>query len=388
MLIGFQTRLKLNQNQQIALSKHAGTARHSFNWGLALCKQILEHNKENPNNKIKFPTAIDLHKWLIALVKPDSPWYYEVSKCAPQYALRNLRNAFDRFFNMPSAGFPKFKKKFRNDSFTLDGTIKVVTHNKIQVPVIGTLRTYERLPVGYKPKSVTISRQADRWFISYKIEVEEAVSTVNTVIGVDLGLLRFATLSTGEVVESPRPYKALEKKLVKTQWRNRNKQLHSNNYRKAQTKLARLHAHVANIRKDFIHKITTKLTKNHGQTVIEDLNIRGMIANGKLSKAVSDSGFYEFRRQLEYKTKLYGSKLVLADRWFASSKTCSNCGCKKENLSRSERVFSCGECGFEVDRDLNAALNLVGLVQSEVTPVDTKIPKSVVEAGNETPNLR
>ena len=199
MLIGFKTQLKLNQTTRVALSNHAGTARHSFNWGLALCKQILEHNKNNPNNKIKFPTAIDLHKWLVALVKPDNPWYYEVSKCAPQYALRHLRNAFDRFLKMPSVGFPRFKKKLRNDSFTLDGTIKVVDHSKIQVPVIGVLKTYERLPKGYQPKSVTISRQADRWFISYKIEREEDAPTINTsVIGVDLGLLRFATLSTGE----------------------------------------------------------------------------------------------------------------------------------------------------------------------------------------------
>ncbi len=357
MLIGFKTQLKLNQTTRVALSNHAGTARHSFNWGLALCKQILEHNKNNPNNKIKFPTAIDLHKWLVALVKPDNPWYYEVSKCAPQYALRHLRNAFDRFLKMPSVGFPRFKKKLRNDSFTLDGTIKVVDHSKIQVPVIGVLKTYERLPKGYQPKSVTISRQADRWFISYKIEREEDAPTINTsVIGVDLGLLRFATLSTGEEVDSPKPYKTLEKKLAKIQWRNRNKKIHSSNYRQAQVKIARLHACIANIRQDFIHKLTANLAKNHGKIVIENLNVSGMIANRKLSKAVSDSGFYEFRRQLEYKSKLYGSKLVLADRWFASSKICNNCGCKKENLSLSERVFTCSGCGFKIDRDLNAAL--------------------------------
>ncbi|MBV8886671.1 MAG: transposase [Chroococcidiopsidaceae cyanobacterium CP_BM_RX_35] len=382
MLVGFKTQLKLNNTQRIAVAKHAGTARHSYNWGLGLCKQILEHNRNNPNDKIKFPTAIDLHKWLIALVKPENPWYYEVSKCAPQYALRNLKNAFDRFFKMPSTGFPRFKKKLRNDSFTLDGTIKVVDHYKIQVPVIGVLKTYERLPKGYKPKSVTISRQADRWFISYKIELEEDTPNSNTSsAGIDLGLLRFATLSTGEKVESPRPYKVLEKKLGLAQWRNRNKQLNSNNYRKAQIKIARLHARIANIRQDFIHKLTTKLAKNHGQVVIEDLNVSGMKANGKLSKAISDSGFYEFRRQLEYKTKLYGSKLVLADRWFASSKTCNNCSCKKESLSLSERVFTCSECGFETDRDLNAALNLVRLVQAEVTPTDKKTPRSLVEVG-------
>lgn len=380
MLLGFKTQLRLNSSQRTTLAKHAGTARHAYNWGLALCKQLLEHNKANPNEKIKFPTAIDLHKWLVAIVKPEHAWYYEVSKCAPQYALKALSDAFTRFWKK-QCGFPRFKKKGRNDSFTLDGTIKIVEHYRIQVPIIGILKTYERLPFGYRPKSITISRQADRWFISYKIEVEESTLTTNTsVVGVDLGLIRFATLSTGEEIESPRPFKALEKKLAKLQWRNRNKQLHSNNWQKAQIRSARLHARIGNIRKDFIHKLTTNWAKNHGQIVIENLNVSGMIANGKLSSAISDSGFYEFRRQLEYKTKLYGSKLVLADRWFASSKTCSNCGHEKESLPLSERTFDCTECGSTLDRDLNAAFNLVRLVQPEVTLVDTKTPRSVIEA--------
>ncbi|MBV9389288.1 MAG: transposase [Chroococcidiopsidaceae cyanobacterium CP_BM_ER_R8_30] len=383
MILGFKTQLKLNSIQLIALAKHAGTSRHAYNWGLGLCQQILEHNKQNPDKKIKFPSAIDLHKWLVAIVKPENPWYYESSKSAPQNALRSLRTAFDRFF-AGTSGFPNFKKKFRNDSFTLDGTIKVISQSKIQVPVIGVLKTFEHLPVGYRPKSVMISRQADKWFISYKIEVEESVSTATSAVGVDLGLLRFATLSTGEEIESPRPYKALEKQLAKIQWGNRNKELNSNNYRKAQVKVARLQAQIASVRKDFIHKLTTRLAKNHGQIVIEDLNVKGMIAFGHLAKSVSDSGFYEFRRQLEYKTKLYGSKLVLSDRWFASSKTCNHCSCKKESLSLSERVFTCSECGFEIDRDLNAALNLVRLVQPEFTPTDMKTPKSMAEVGIKT----
>lgn len=380
MLLGFKTQLRLNSSQRTTLAKHAGTARHAYNWGLALCKQLLEHNKANPNEKIKFPTAIDLHKWLVAIVKPEHAWYYEVSKCAPQYALKALSDAFTRFWKK-QCGFPRFKKKGRNDSFTLDGTIKIVEHYRIQVPIIGIFKTYERLPFGYRPKSITISRQADRWFISYKIEVEESTLTTNTsVVGIDLGLLSFATLSTGEKIESPRPFKVLEKKLAKLQWRNRNKQLHSNNWQKAQRRSVRLHARIGNIRKDFIHKLITNLAKNHGQIVIENLNVSGMIANGKLSSAISDSGFYEFRRQLEYKTPLYGSKLILADRWFASSKTCSNCGHEKESLPLSERTFDCTKCGSTLDRDLNAAFNLVRLVQLEVTLVDTKTPRSVIEA--------
>lgn len=380
MLLGFKTKLKLNNKQRTALVKHAGVARHAWNWGLSATKFILDHNKVNPDSKIKFPSAIDLHKLLVKLVKPENPWYYEVSKCAPQYALADLRIAWDRCFKKISS-FPKFKKKSKQDSFRLDGKIKIKGDKQIQLPNIGKLRTFERLPQ-VPVKSVTISRKADSWFISFKIEVaEKSDNKIDTPVGVDLGLLRFATLSGGQEITSPRPFRVFQQKLSKLQWRNRLKEVGSANWKKAQIKIARLHAHIANIRKDFIHKVTTNLAKNHSEIVIEDLNVSGMLANGKLSKAIADSGFYEFRRQLEYKTKLYGSKLVLADRWFASSKTCSNCGNKKNYLSLSERTFNC-ECGFVCDRDVNAAINLVRLVKSDFKPVNKKEPSPLVEAGS------
>lgn len=178
MIIAFKTELKLNNVQRTQMSKHAGTARHAYNWGLSLCKSILDHNKSNPEGKIKFPSAIDLHKWLVALVKPEFTWYSEVSKCAPQYALRDLRMAWDRCFKKIS-GAPNFKKKGRCDSFELDGTIKIRGERKIQVPRLGVLKTYEELPQ-VPVKSVTISRTADRWFISFKIEIEPSVTPQGT----------------------------------------------------------------------------------------------------------------------------------------------------------------------------------------------------------------
>lgn len=381
MILGFKTQIKVKKSQRELLAKHAGTARHAYNWGLALCKQILNHNQINLDTKIKFPTAIDLHKWLVALVKPENIWYYEVSKCAPQYALKALSEAFKGFWHKKH-GFPRFKKKTKsNDSFTLDGSI-TVEYNKIKVPIIGWLSTYEQLPYGIKPRSVTISRQADKWFISFKIEVDnQHTPKLIDTVGIDLGLLRFATFSTTEFVASPRPYKALEKKLALWQWRNRNKQLHSNNWRKAQVKIARLHACINHIRKDFIHKLTSRLAKKHSKIVIENLNVRGMLQFKKLSKAISDSGFYEFKRQLEYKTLLYGSELVLADRWFPSSKTCFSCGQVKDKLPLSVRTFEC-KCGWCCDRDLNASYNLVRQVLPDFMLVDKKEPTPLVEAGS------
>jgi len=240
MLLSFKTELKLNSTTRTLLAKHAGTARHAYNWGLGLCKQILDNNKINPEEKIKFPTAIDLHKWLVAIVKPENPWYYEVSKCAPQYALRHLADAFKGFFSK-KRGFPRFKKKGRIDSFTLDGAI-TIDHKKAKVPVIGWIKTYERLPQGIKPKSVTMSRTADRWFVSFKIEVEPTVTDhIVDFVGVDLGINHLATLSTGEVFDGVKAYKNYEKKLARLTWLNRHKQTGSSNWKKAQVKIARLH---------------------------------------------------------------------------------------------------------------------------------------------------
>ncbi len=358
MILGFKTELKLNNRQRTQLAQHAGVARHAWNWGLGLTKQILDHNQKNPEDKIKFPSGIDLHKWLVGIVKPKNPWYYESSKCAPQFALRQLREAWNRCFKKTSKA-PKFKKKGRNDSFTLDGTIKVVDHFKIQVPKIGILRTYERLPQGYKPKNVTISRKAESWFISYKIEVEPLYTPKSVDrIGVDLGVKTLAYLSTGIVFEGAKAYKRYEKRLSRLQWLNRNKIIGSNNWKKAQLKIAKLQAKIANIRKDTLHKLTTYLAKNHGEIVIEDLNVSGMLKNGKLAKAISDMGFYEFRRQLEYKCQLYGSKLIVADRFFPSSKTCSNCGWHNPDLKLSDRWFLCVSCGSFIERDWNASINL------------------------------
>lgn len=357
MLLGFKSELKLNNKQRTELAKHSGVARHAWNWGLGLTKQILDHNKHHPSEKIKFPSAIDLHRWLVAIVKKENPWYYEVSKSSPQEALRALRTAWDRCFKKIS-GVPKFKKKGRRDRFTLEGSISL-DHFKIKVPVVGWLKTYERLPTGFKPKSVTISKQADRWFISFKMGVEPQITDKkNPVVGIDLGIKILATLSTGEVFESAKSYRKYEKKLSRLQWLNRRKLIGSANWKKAQVKIARLHRKIANIRKDTLHKLTSYLTKNHGKIGIEDLNVSGMMANHKLAKAIADVGFYEFRRQLKYKCELYGSELVVVDRWFPSSKTCSNCGTKKEALSLSERVFHCDHCGLEIDRDLNASINL------------------------------
>ena len=385
MLLGFKTQLKLNQTQRQQLARHAGVARHAYNWGNDLCLAILDHNKNcSDSEKIKFPTAIDLHKWLNKLVKPQNEWYYDVSKCAPQFALRHLAFAWRDCFNKKKKR-PQFKKKGRHDSFTLDGTIRILSSHLIQVPVIGKLKTYERLPTIHQPKNVTISREAERWFISFRIEIDSITTDKEVdVVGIDLGIKTLATLSTGKVFEGAYSYRKLSGKLAKLQRELTRKSFGSSNYQKAKLKVQKLHRRIANLRKDTLHKLTSNLSKNHAVNVIEDLNVSGMMANHKLAKAIADMGFYEFRRQLEYKSKLYGSKLVVADRFYPSSKTCYNCGEKKDSLLLSERVFCCGKCHYQIDRDLNAAKNLekLGRATTKVTPVDKSEPTPLDEAGS------
>jgi putative transposase len=195
------------------------------------------------------------------------------------------------------------------------------------------------------------------WFISFRLDVERQISVSDSIVGVDLGIKALATLSTGEVVLGAKSYKKPEGKQSRIQRLSRHKVQDSNNGKKSQIQIARLHKKIANIRKYPLHKLATLLAKNHGTLVIEDLNVSGMLANHKLAKSIASLSFFEWPRQLTYKCELYGSKLVVADRWFPSSFTGSNCRTKKATLTVSQRVCDCGHCGFTAS-DLNAAINL------------------------------
>lgn len=350
----FKTELKLNNHQRTLMAKHAGVARHAYNWGLAVCIEARKNGE-------KRPTAIDLHKRLVAEVKTANTWYYEVSKCAPQQALRDLERAFNNFFTIKDRGFPRFKKKGRNDSFYLEGRIQILG-NRIKLPRIGWVKTFEKHlpPIVIKYNSnVTISCKAGRWFISYKIDVEpQPVEHPMGCVGVDLGVKTLATLSNGKTFPSVRAYRKAKRKLARLQRSVSRKVKGSNNRKKAIRKLQKAHYRTACVRKDAIHKLTTYLAKNHGEVVIEDLNVSGMMKNHRLAQAIADGGFYEFRRQLEYKCQWFGSRLTIVDRFYPSSKTCSHCGRVHKGLKLSDRTFICPNCGFFLDRDWNAAINL------------------------------
>ena len=345
--------------------KHAGCARFAYNWGLE--ERIKRFNSEE--GKARFTNYFRQHRELNRRKKSHYPWMYEVSKCAPQEALRDLQKAFTYFWRGrkkgKKVGFPKFKKKGRHDSFKLLGIIRLF-EKSVQLPRIGKLRLKEKPGVFGRILSATISRKASRWFISFTVEQErpEPELIAGPKVGVDLGIKKLATLSCGTVFQNPRPLPSKLRKLRRLYRQISRKQKGSKNREKAVARLSRLHWRISTIRLDSLHKLTTFLAKNHSQIIVEDLNVQGMMKNKHLSQALSDVSFSEFRRQLEYKTKWYGSKLTLAPRFFPSSKRCSQCGKTMANLSLSTRLFSCEHCGLKIDRDLNASLNLESVAAS------------------------
>ena len=348
-LVGFKTSLRLNNQQATLAAKHAGVARHAYNWGLATCFQALE-------DKAKLPSSIDLHKKLVAEVKSVYDWYYEVSKCAPQQALRNLSQAFMNWWKHKHCKKPVFKKKGEGDSFYLEGNIRI-SGNKIKIPIFGWVTCDEILPTVI-PKNVTISKRANKWFISFRYELENRVTTKKAErVGVDVGINALATCSDGTVFPNPKAYRKAKRRLARLQRRVSKKVKGSNNRKKAITKLGIAHKRVSDIRKDNLHKITTILAKNHSQVAIEDLNVSGMLKNHKLASAIADCGFFEFKRQLTYKCDWYGSELIIVDRFYPSSQICSNCG-NRQKMPLKERVYNCLNCKASLDRDLNASINL------------------------------
>ncbi len=357
-----------NNVQRTLLTKHAGTARFAYNWGLA---ERLTRYQTN-TGKARYTNAIVQNRVLNRLKKKEFPWMYEVSKCAPQEALRDLERAFQNYLrgqrNGNLIGFPKFKKKGKcRDSFRLTGAIRIFPNNKkIQLPRLGKLRLKEFPRVQGRIMSVTVSREADRWFVSLTVERTHPYPRTPTgqPIGVDLGLKTLATCSDGAQFSNPKP---LQTKICKLQRLSREvsrKQNDSNNQRKAVQRLVKLHWRIKNLRRDTLHKLTTSLAKNHSQIVIEDLHVKGLQKNRHLARAIADVGWGEFRRQLVYKTQWYGSKLFIAPRFYPSSKKCSNPQCNqvKAELRLSDRIYRCESCGRKVDRDLNAACNLVQLI--------------------------
>lgn len=364
MILVHKIELQPNTTQRIYFSRAAGTARFAYNWALARWKEEYEAGRT--------PNEGKLRKELNSIKREQFPWMLEITKVAPQTAIKNVGVAFDRFFKKLGK-YPQFKKKGINDSFRADNGPQAkganaapVIGKRVKLPKIGEVRMRESLRFQGQVKSVTISRRADRWFAAIAVDTEELphVRKNHGVCGIDLGVKTLATFSDGTKVEGPKAHKAQLNRMRRLSRSLSRKQKGSANRRKAKAKLARLHARTTNIRTDALHKLTTETVLNNTVIGIEDLNVRGMVRNRRLARHVMDQSFYEFRRQLEYKARWYGSVVHVADRWFASTKTCSSCGEKNAGVVLGVDAWACPSCGVAHDRDENAAINLERLAAS------------------------
>jgi putative transposase len=380
--------------QERMLRSHAGAARFAWNWGLSKCKERYEAEGT-------WYSGIDLHKLWNAQKKADPAlaWWGENSKCAYQEAFRDLDRALRDFIKSRKGdrkgkrlGFPRFKKRGkRKDAFCFGSGVMRCTGSTVTLPRLGVITTHEstrklarRLAGGTaRILSATVSRTAQRWYVSFTVEAERATPQRHprrgSAIGIDLGVKALLTGadSTGNVVTiaGPKPLRTQLRKLQRASRAHCRKAKGSVNRRKHADRLARIHARVASVRADALHKATSDLARHYETVVSEDLNVAGMTRNRHLARAISDQGFGYARQMLGYKTTWNGGRLILAGRWYPSSKTCSACGAVKAKLSLAERLYLCEACGFTEDRDVNAARNLLKLAVSGTESINACGPQ-------------
>ena len=360
MLKAYKYRLYPNKEQEIYLQKTFGCTRFIYNQMLADRIKSYHENKDLDIKKIKYPTP--------AQYKKEFEWLKEVDSLALANAQMNLDKAYKNFFRDKSVGFPKFKsKKNNNKSYTTNnqnGTI-YIENNKIKLP---KLKSMIKIKLHRKftgtIKSCTISQKpSGKYFISILVDCEnKLLPKNNNKVGIDLGIKEFAITSDGEFFNNPKWLRKSLKKLKKLQKDLTRKKMGSNNRNKQRIKVAKLYEKITNQRQDFLHKLSHYIINENQVIVIEDLKVSNMLKNHKLAQAISEVSWFEFRRQLEYKSKWYGRKLIIAPSNYASSQLCSHCGNKSsQTKDLSCRTYKCPVCGMIMDRDLNASKNLLKL---------------------------
>ena len=352
----YKFRFYPTEDQASLLRKTIGCCRFVFNQGLELRKEMWTDDQTSVSY---YDTCEALTLWKS---DPDFQFLQEVSSVSLQQALRNLNDAFIRFFKGQTR-YPSFKKKHHGGSATFvktgftfrDGEIKLA---KMKDPLA---IKWSRLPKGADPIKVTVSLDpADRWHISILVEEDiQPLSRCNGQVGIDLGIKNFATFSNGEKVPNPRLQKSKHLVLRRLQKELSRRTKGSQNWKKTRMRLARMYARVADKRRDFLHKLSTKLIRENQTICVEDLNVKGMMKNRRLSNAIGDVGWGDFVRMLGYKAAWYGRKLVSVNRWFPSSKLCSNCYHRMRELPLGIREWECPSCGETHDRDENAASNVL-----------------------------
>jgi putative transposase len=373
--------------QANALRSHIGGTRFAYNALLGLVKANWDENRAKKEVGIEvtiddyFGTRqFDLQKLWYQRRDGLAPWWAENGFSTYNYACLNLSKAFANW-RSGKCKFPKFKQSGGRASVSfMSGAVRLADAHHVRISRIGEIKTFEsmrklnrHLDRGTgRIVAATVSTNGTRYFVSFTVQVDRAIPATRPperIIGIDVGL---ATLYTGATsdgdqvlhVENPRRVVAVEKKLAHVQRIASRRQgprkgvAPSNRWKRANARVQKVHAGVANSRRNLIHETTTMLAKDYDVIVVEDLNVAGMVKNHSLAKHISDAAWGEFTRQLEYKTKWYGSTLVKVDRFYPSSKTCASCGTVKAKLPLATRTYACDHCGHTMGRDLNAAINI------------------------------
>lgn len=380
MIKGHVIRLEPNNKQATYFAKACGVARFAYNWALnewqhqyQADKTYRDHCTANnlpiDDSQLNKPSQGKLRKQLNAIKREQYPFMLEVTKCSPQMAIIQLGDAFNRFFK-GQAKYPRPRKKGRDDRFTLTNDQFRIDGKRIKIPNLGWVKTSEKLRFNGKALSAKVFKKGGQWFVSVAVELAQVIQPkpkTGKAVGIDLGIKDLLVLSNGMKIQAPKPLKTQLAKLRRLNKSLSRKQKGSNNREKAKTKLSRLHAKIGNIRSNSLHQITTYLVSEYDVLAIEDLNVSGMVQNRKLSRAISDLGFYEFKRQLIYKAVQWGKVVKSVDRFYPSSKTCSNCGHKVDELPLSVRMWQCPNCHIQHDRDINASMNILANANNLLT---------------------
>ncbi|MGB9499966.1 MAG: RNA-guided endonuclease InsQ/TnpB family protein [Dissulfuribacterales bacterium] len=384
----YKFRLKTNREQECLFQQFSGCCR--FVWNLTW--SLNEYRLDNHLPLIRYHES----SWFLTLWKQSEEYGFlrEAPSQALQQTLKDLdraiRDGFDK--SQPLKRMPRYRKKGQHDSFRIPQGFKL-EGNRVFLPKIGWLRFYRSRKIEGTPKNITVSRRGDHWYISIQVEQELAdpVHPSSSAVGIDMGVIRFATLSDGTYLEPLNSFRDLEAKLAREQHKLARKKKFSKNWHKQKSKIIRLHTRIADTRNDYLHKASTTISKNHAVVVLEDLRISNMVRSAKgtadnpgrnvraksgLNKSILDQGWYEFRRQLEYKQLWRGGKVIAVPPQY-TSQTCPRCGLVSKDNRTSQSSFKCQRCGYTENADVVAAINIKAVGQTVLACGEDALATSV-----------